>query len=318
MHSDLVELGWTDEQWNRISSVVAEEAQKARVAAQMLPLVGPEDHTTVAIPPYTLTAPLNPNAKAPPAPQNRLTVDSDPNLFLTQIAVNVPLRTREAADPDLAAALVMFRRAANYIARIEDALVFNGRPGPNQLPPFGSAGIPNVVQVIGDGAVNGLCSFGGPFGGRALINIKAIKPAVGASAPAVGDQVVTSIIQAINQLDMEGQLGPYTCALSPYLFEMICTPNSNLVLPRDRILPFLQGPLLRSSAIFQGPQAPAATSMAWGVVIATSGDPVELVVASDIHVRYLQTTEEPRVTFRVSERVAVRIKEPKAIALLQW
>jgi uncharacterized linocin/CFP29 family protein len=319
MHSDLVELGWTDEQWNRISSVIAEEAQKARVAAQMLPLVGPEDPTTVAIPPYTLTTPLNPNAKAPPAPQNRLTVDSDPNLFLTQIAVNVPLRTREAADPNLTAALVMFRRAANYIARMEDALVFNGRAGPNLLPPFGTAGIPNVVQVVGDGAVNGICSFGGPFGGRTLINVKAIKAPAGAAArPVVGDQVVTSIIQAINQLEMNGQVGPYACALSPYLFEMICTPNGNLVLPRDRILPFLQGPLLRSSAIFQGPLAPAPTTMAWGVVIATSGDPVELVVASDIQVRYLQTTEEPRVTFRVSERIAVRIKEPKAIALLQW
>lgn len=311
MHSDLAELGWTEDHWNRISGAVTEEAQKARVAAQMLPIVGPEDPTTVAVPSFGLTAGPNPALAPRPTAADRLSVDSDPTLHLTKIAINVPLRTREAADPDLAAGLVMFRRAANYIARIEDALVFNGRPGPGALPPFGAAGIPAVIQVTGDGAVPGIFPFIGPWGGRTLINVAA---ALGAT---LGDRVVTSIIQAINQLDAQGQLGPYSCALSPRLFEAICTPNANLVLPRDRILPFLQGPLLRSSAIFQAPSVPQPF-MAWGVVVATSANPVEVVVASDLHVRYLQTTEEPRLIFRVSERVAVRIKEPTAIALLTW
>jgi uncharacterized linocin/CFP29 family protein len=309
MHSDLVELGWTEDQWSRIAGAVTEEAQRARVAAQMLPLVGPEDPTTVAVPPFSLNARPNPAMQPPRTAPSRLTVNSDPTLHLTQIAVNVPLRTREAADPDLEAALVMFRRAANYIARIEDALVFNGRAAPSVPPPFGGAGIPSVVQVTGEGSVQGIFPFIGPWGGRALINIPP-----GAS---LGDRVVTAIIQAINALDAQGQLGPYSCALSPRLFEAICTPNANLVLPRDRILPFLQGPLLRSSAVFQAPAVPLPF-MAWGVVIATSANPLELVVANDLQVRYLQTTEEPRLIFRVSERIAVRIKEPKAIALLKW
>ena len=81
MHSDLVELGWTEDQWNRITAAVTEEAQKARVAAQMLPLVGPEDPTTVAIPPFTLnTARPNPRdglGRAPPP--SDLSVNSDPD-----------------------------------------------------------------------------------------------------------------------------------------------------------------------------------------------------------------------------------------------
>ena len=314
MHSDLVELGWTEDHWNRISGAVTEEAQKARIAAQMLPLVGPEDPTTVAVPTFQLNAAANPKPYPPPAPQDRLRVDSDPTLHLTQIAVTVPLRTREAADPELKAALVMFRRAANYIARIEDALVFNGRAGRNALPPFGAGGIPAVVQITGDGIVPGIFPFVGPWGGRTQVNVGAVPAPAGA---ALGDRVVTSIIQAINQLDAQGQLGPYTCALSPRLFEAICTPNPNLVLPRDRILPFLQGSLLRSSAIFQAPAVPQPF-MAWGAVIATSANPLEIVVASDIQVRYLQTSDEPRSLFRVSEKIALRIKEPRAIALLTW
>jgi uncharacterized linocin/CFP29 family protein len=80
-----------------------------------------------------------------------------------------------------------------------------------------------------------------------------------------------------------------------------------MVLPRDRILPFLSGPLLRSSAF--------ATNH--GAVVALNGNPIELVVASDISVRYLQTTLEPRYVFRVSERVALRVKEADAIVRIE-
>jgi hypothetical protein len=88
-------------------------------------------------------------------------------------------------------------------------------------------------------------------------------------------------------------------------------------MPRDRLLPFLQGPLVRSSAIYDF-TAPFLFPfpIAFGVVVALSANPVELVVASDIQVRFLQATEEPRYIFRVSERVALRIKENTAIATL--
>lgn len=300
MHSDLVELGWTDDQWNKIESAAVEEAQRGRVAAQILPVVGPEDPTTVAIPEYGLNNVPSPSTNPPQTANRRLNVNSDPTLYLTTIAVNVSVRLREAADPDLEAALVMFRRAGNYIARIEDALVFNGRPGPNLPPPVGIAGIPPVFTIRGDGAINGLLT------GAPVINL-------GGIPGTLGNRVVTGIIQAINQLDARGQLGPYSCALSPFLFEAVCTPNGNLVLPRDRIIPFLQAPPFRSSAILQ-----FAPVLAWGVVVAGSGNPLEIVVARDLHVRYLQTSEEPRLIFRVSERVALRIKEPQAIVALRW
>jgi len=298
MHSDLVEVGWTEEHWSRICCAVTEEAQKARVAAQALSVVGPLDPTTVAVPSYALGPTRNPLAATGSVPAERLEVSSDPTLHLTKIAVNVYVRAREAADPELNAALTMFRRAANYIARIEDALLFNGRPGPNAAPLYGIGGIPDVYRTTGEGAVEGLL-FGAP-GTRSQVSVPR---QIGATQ---GDQVVTAIIASINDLDAAGQLGPYACMLSPALFQAICTPNASLVLPRDRILPFLQGPLLRSSAIQDS----------YGVVIALSANPIELVVASDIHVKFLQTTEQPRLAFQVSERVALRIKEFSAISVL--
>ena len=36
-----MQLQWTDEQWNKVRQVVYEEARKARVAGNFLPLYGP-------------------------------------------------------------------------------------------------------------------------------------------------------------------------------------------------------------------------------------------------------------------------------------
>src|ERR1022692_2101370 len=125
MDPALEQIGWTEDQWNRICTTVTEEAQRARVAAQILPVVGPEDPTVVAIPAYTMTYPERPEVARPP--ERQMNVSSDPTLYLTTISVLVEVRPREAADPALSAALTMFRRAANVIARAEDALAFNGR-----------------------------------------------------------------------------------------------------------------------------------------------------------------------------------------------
>jgi len=289
MDPALENIGWTEEQWNRICSTVTEEAQKARVAAQGLPVSGPEEGRTVAVPIFRLFPELN----AIPPPNARLAVDSNPNLPITTIAINVQLRSHEVADPELNAALGMFRRAANHIARIEDALVFNGRLGPN-VPPMGTAGVPNVFTVRGDRWAPGLLWQPPPF-------------PLAPPPPARGARLVSLIQRVVGVLEGRGQLGPFACFLGRRLFSDAHNPTGSLVLPRDRFLPFLQGPLLRSSAI-----APS-----WGVVVALSGSPVEIVVASDVSVTFLQVTPEPRYVFRVAERIALRIKEGGAIAVLR-
>jgi len=305
MDPALENIGWTEEQWNRVCSVVTEEAQKARVAAQILPVSGPEDANTIAVANFTLTDIPNLAAAQPPA--RRLRVDSDPTLFLTTLAVNVQLRGVEVAAPDLAAALAMFRRAANYIARLEDALIFLGRSDP-RTPPlmrFGlglgrPAGIPDVVRITGDGDVGGIFQ---PL--PALPNGR-LQPQPVVPPVLPPERLVSKVIAAIGNLEGNGQLGPFACVLGQELFNDSCTPTAALVLPRDRILPFLQGPLVRSTTILPN----------WGAVIALSGNPIEIVVASDIHVQFLQATLEPRYVFRVSERIALRVKEDNAIALL--
>src|SRR4051794_32266646 len=210
MDPALEKLGWTEEQWNRICTTVTEEAQKARVAAQVLPVVGPEDSTTIAIPPLTLANNPVPAAAQPWPAANRLAVESNPLLNLTTISVNVPLRGHEIADPELKAALTMFRRAANYVARLEDAIVFNGR-GVGANPPIGGAphGVPPVFTVATDAtrAEMGILNGGGV--------VVALPRAQAAVRRPSGEDLIAGVIAAIGQLEGGGQLGPFACVLGP-------------------------------------------------------------------------------------------------------
>jgi hypothetical protein len=95
------------------------------------------------------------------------------------------------------------------------------------------------------------------------------------------------------------------------LFLVAQTPDQgSYALPQDRIIPFLGGgPFLRSSTLDE-------LNGYSGMVVALGGSPVELVVATDVSLQFLQVTADPAFLFRVSEKIALRINEPDAIIQL--
>lgn len=302
MDRNSIDLGWTDEQWSRVLKTVGDEANRARVAAAFLPLFGPVDATVQGVANLKLGYQQDPDGD-----RQRLFVDSEPNTLLATIAVQVALCSHEAQDPELNAALGMFRRAANVIARVEDALLFHGQADRGAPPAAGVENLPPIFRVTGGRAQAGLLS--------APTRIPVVVPAPVNPDPDLatrllsaqrGDAIVNSVVQAINQLESHGHVGPFACVLGHDLFATACAPSVGLILPRDRILPFLEGPLLRSSSVPPD----------HGFVIGLGGNPIELVVGSDISVRLLQMTPEPRFLFRVSERVALRAREWSAVAVL--
>ena len=78
-----------------------------------------------------------------------------------------------------------------------------------------------------------------------------------------------AIAGAIGRLEEQGHFGPFAVVLDQNLFLVAQTPTALLVLPQDRILPFLGGgPLLRSSTL------DVAVGVGSGVVVALGGEPV--------------------------------------------
>jgi uncharacterized linocin/CFP29 family protein len=269
------------------------------VAAQVLPTTIHPDVTAVAVPDRTLDYKMT--AVAPP--DRRLTVDSTPATFFTSLSVNVVLTSQEAADPDQGAALVQLRKAASMIARLEDALIFGGQSQAGATPP-GANGLQPVFTVSGGGAQPGLVAVP-PVPGLPASYFPRLDIALPIT-PAPGNFLAQKIIDAVGLLEGQGHSGPFACMLGQGRFSDLHDPSPSLVLPRDRVAPILDGPILRSSAIPPD----------HGVVIALGSASMEIVVSSELHVRFLQITTEPRFVLRVSERVALRVSDWTSVLVL--
>jgi uncharacterized linocin/CFP29 family protein len=293
---------WTDEQWARVNQVIQEEAGRARLAASFLPLFGPLEGSADFV--RAETIPFDP----PLGIQDRNTIQ------LATLQVKVSLRGAQLADPELRSALAVFRRAANVLGRLEDTIIFTGltqntegKLAPPPKPGGGLAGGLPVIWEVGGGdetyPAQGLMGYSG----SCFVGV-APNPAVPPLPPFLGESLVIAMSQAISTLESDGHFGPFAVVLSESFFLAVQTPYpATPVLPQDRIIPFLGGgPLLRSSVL------PNDT----GVVVALGGTPVELVVARDVSVQFVQMTREPKYLFRVREKMALRVKQAQAIVNL--
>jgi len=290
------QVPWTDEQWARVNQVIQEEASRARVAATFLPLIGPLPGNTDFV-----RAEIIP-AGAP------LTIQDMDTIKLATLQVMVRVRGAQMADPEMTSVLALFRRAANVLARLEDAVVFRGLvPDPANpggfAPPIAVGPPPpgRVWQITNGEEMDGLWAPRRPF-----VYIP-LWPSTGRDT-----RLVRGIAEAIGRLEAGGHFGPFAVALDQQLFLIAETPSPALVQPQDRIIPFLGGgPLLRSSTLDTPPVIMS------GVVVALGGSRVELVVATDVCLQFLQVTTHQAFAFRVFEKMALRIKEPIAIMQLQ-
>jgi uncharacterized linocin/CFP29 family protein len=142
-------LPWSPQQWAALRSVVQEAAQKSRVASRFLPAekASPQAQTVPAN--WMNLVPID-EAKQRGEAEERLQVRSGKTLHLTTISCKVYLRGSEIADPELHAAKSMVRRAAEVLARLEDAIVFNGLPMGERAIPRRTDQTPIVEPVIYD------------------------------------------------------------------------------------------------------------------------------------------------------------------------
>lgn len=282
------QVPWTHEQWARVNQVVQEEASRARVAASFLPLYGPLPSSTDFVRREAL-------AYDQYGAREITLVDTE-TARLPTLQIKVHVRGAQMSDPELASVLAMFRRAANLTARLEDAVIFNGQP--EEGFPHGAP--PNAGQILGGQQSRGLLATDAELAAHRHWPREVVQ--------ANGQDLVTVVSTSIGKLEEGGHLGPFAVVLGQDLFVAAQKPDqSSMVLPQDRIIPLLGGgPLLRSTTLLRDR----------GVVVALGGAPVELVVATDLTVAFLQITTEPMFVLRVFEKLVLRIKEPTAIVAL--
>ena len=111
-------LGWSAAQWETVNNAVTEAFDKASVASALLPCYGPLSASAENVRRERLDSIGDFGSS--------LRIDDDETLKLFNLTVNVTLSSEQVADESLSSARVVFQRAANTLAQVEDDVVFNG------------------------------------------------------------------------------------------------------------------------------------------------------------------------------------------------
>ena len=274
----MAELSWTDAQWQKVNEAVNEAFGKASVAShpdflQAYSHKGSSE--TVRNERLTLIDPTTVG----------LDVDHDAlNLRFVNLRVHVNLSSEQVADETMSNALLVFRRAANILAQEEDRIVFDGYQRGGNDSAF-VANNPRPQKGLADPLARMRFTF---------------FAAAGMTPAQVGNSVVPEVVRAIQTLENTSNPSPFACIMGSTLYECVHTPDPNsLVLPADRILPIVKGPLLRSG------QMNAFT----GIVVSLAAGAVDIVVGTPPTVQFLQRTNEGRFLFRVYERFVLRVRD---------
>lgn len=277
------DLNWTDDQWRKVNDAVTETFGKASVASAFLPLYGPLSAGTETV--------RNERLDISNPPTVRLNGDhGEANQKLVTLTVKVELSGEQVADETLSNAILAFRRAANVLAQQEDQIVFQGLDQ-TATPPA------NVYAGKYPEKVTGLTAAAFPL---PPFNVPGLNTA--------GAVIVTKVAEAISRLESDMHAGPFACVLGTELFVAVQEPTFTLILPADRIVPLLNGPLLRSSRV-----APHQ-----GLVVSLGANAIDIVVGTAPTVQFLQRKEDARYLFRVYTRFALRIRQtdPNAPVIL--
>jgi uncharacterized linocin/CFP29 family protein len=350
MADDAAQLPWTSQQWADLRAAALDSARSARVASTFLPLVGPLPPDEATVPSnWMRTASLNMRQLG--EAENRLEIRSGKTLHLVTISCNVYLRGSEVADSELSAAKTMVHRAAEVLGRLEDAIVFHGVPNvdddKDKVPTVGGTPLvqPLIYRITGGRDLTGLLQAPDTYfasthnwDARELEDLKqsldaltraksaaeqatataALRKAsepfaqdimcVGVDAGvAKGPGIVEAVVHAIEKLETKGHFGPFAVILGHALFSRATGPSDALVLPTDRLAEFLDGRRVMRSGTLPPDD---------GLVVALGGQPIELVLARDVDLSFLQVTIEPRYVLRVFERFVLRIKELDSVCRL--
>lgn len=348
------QVGWSEAQWNRVREEVLRAWQSVRVAGSFLPVYGALPRATQVVPSevFDVDGTVDERSVAPlieislPVSLSRQQVleeDLDSALLLfRRRAVQVgqledwfifngtydyegklfPETVSPTVQVNVQLPLESYRPAYRFL----DPLIGGApaRSGP-QTPIAG-----REVQLRGLRQRNpGALGLMG--GSRTLVPPQVSGGRTWSLAPVEAknlapDGLITGVVDAMSTLEGNGYVAPYVCVFGREPFEKAHSPTGNAVaFPRDRLEPLIGRQLLHSSSLDMPPATfhpyDPPTAEAWqkrGVLLSLSGESVDLAIAAPATPEFRQVDANGRYLFSVSERFALRIKDPLAVVPLRF
>jgi len=272
-------LGWSQDAWDRLDEAVSNESKRSSIASSILPLIGPLPNA-VTVPGDVIDA-------------DKLAIAEDLTLPIVELTAEFTLTTAQVAgEASLLTATSLATRAANLVAQAEDALIFQGDAG-NASAVFTFV---SQRQRAGAGLV-------------ASAPAEIVVEPTTAGGNQYGENTFAAVAQAYALLQSKGHYGPYALALHDAVYADTFAPlPSTLVSPADRIKPL----------VVQGYVGSGALPPSTGILISVGGNTIDLALATDAAVDFMNVDGAGLSHFRVWERFALRVKDRTALIRLRF
>jgi uncharacterized linocin/CFP29 family protein len=315
-------LPWSKEVWERIDHAVRQEVKRTRICGRFLP--------NRPVPPKTTSVPSDQYQVGNGDYAGIYGVDEGATTRLCEYYVEFLLTPQQVDQEEgdykelgHSTAVTLATKAANTLAQAEDLIIFQGQNAITQSTLFQGAGA--IVQTLGgnEPTDTGLLNF--PVGGDApgpgpltptppVVNVAQLG---GPPGVIYGPNTFEAVAQAYSQLQAAGQYGPYALVLQtiPYADTFAPLP-ATLTLTADRIKPLMTEGFFGTGTL--PPNAGSPAPPYFGVLVSLGGNTMDLVMGVEPVTAFLQEDPQGNFRFRVLQRFALRIKDPRAIVLLQF
>ena len=292
----------TSTAWERIQQAVEAETGRTKVVSKVLVPQGPL--------PDVVNVPSDIVKSVSDGDIQQLTVEEGRTTGITEPQVQILLTPKQVqSEEELRSGLTLSIRAANLLSQAQDLLLCQG-PNALRFEPLRS----RLVQLRNGTPEQGLVS--------ATDEVIEIEP-VSRGPKRYGEGTFEKVALAFGRLQARGFPEPYALLLPSYAYGDAFAPlASTLVTPADRIRALATAGFYTTAGLPpDAPDDPAngadPEAPATGLMLAVGGDTMDLVTAVPPKCAFIQ--EDGRgLVFRIYERFALRIKEPRAIIKLRF
>lgn len=307
-------LDWSPDIWNHIDQAVHDEAKRTKIAAQFLPLYPTEmDMMTVQSDAV--------NAQTVPL----LTVNEEAVTPLIEIWTEFALTKQQyEKEEQLMTAVTLAINAVNKLSRAEDLLLFQGSIGiEDDLFQSQTVNLRGASRDSKTGKISSRFHIVGLLPSAPSGQVIPVEPTeVNSTDPGqnrYGENTFGAVARGYSVLQRT-HYGRDALVLPTNPFADTWAPlKTTLIMPADRIKGLvgdrfygtstLPNDFNYSNRLFPVPQ---------GLLVALDGNTMDLVMGMDATTAFMQVDGEGLYRFRVFERFALRLKDPKAVVRLEF
>jgi uncharacterized linocin/CFP29 family protein len=346
-------LPWSADVWKRLDTAVRDEMHRARTAAKFLPAVY-VPAKTLTVPSDTIATSQNQLTVDEGATTRINEYWVEFTMTPAQVEHEAALEAAMAHGSGTSTGITLATRAANILAQAEDTIIFQGANA-FQSPLFTNPNttVTNRGQPLDLGLANIVLAT--PPQQPRLPNPFQIIPVHPASQSGYQGNTVGAVAQAYSILQLLGQYGPYALVLHSAPYADTHTPlPTTLILPADPIQEFTTAGFFGTGTVPPWSVAPGGPPtgglppppppsggggggsssssssgggglqvLFTGILVSIGGNTMDLVRGTlhpehDVVVAFEQKDINGNYRFRVVERFALRLKDPTAVALLEF